>query len=134
MNTAYSLRKLKLLTQKPVDSAEEKSENNVMDLKMTLAVIRTIEAEKRTHLAELRTGIGILTIPFSLTTILIATSNYYEIEEVSYLIIGLVIGILVLTIIGGYLVVRSLKRIRRTDSMRAGISISSGDYLIMFED
>ncbi|MGD2073190.1 MAG: hypothetical protein PVG65_06860 [Candidatus Thorarchaeota archaeon] len=122
------------MTQKPVDSAEEKSENNVMDLKMTLAVIRTIEAEKRTHLAELRTGIGILTIPFSLTTILIATSNYYEIEEVSYLIIGLVIGILVLTIIGGYLVVRSLKRIRRTDSMRAGISISSGDYLIMFED
>jgi uncharacterized membrane protein YidH (DUF202 family) len=97
-------------------------------------VIRTIEAEKRTHLAELRTGIGILTIPFSLTTILIATSNYYDIEEVLYLIIGLVMGILVLTIIGGYLVTRSLKRIRKTDSMRAGISIASSDYLIMRED
>jgi uncharacterized membrane protein YidH (DUF202 family) len=122
------------LSQTPSESTEKQDENKIMDLKMTLAVIRTIEAEKRTHLAELRTGIGILTIPFSLTTILIATSDYYEIADVLVLIIGLIIGILVLTVIGGYLVVRSLQRIRRIDSMRAGIRITSSDYLIMCED
>jgi uncharacterized membrane protein YidH (DUF202 family) len=105
-----------------------------MNLNMTLAVIRTIEAEKRTHLAELRTGIGILTIPFSLTTILIATSNYYEIESVLYFISGLIIGIIVLAIVGGYLVVKALRKIRLADKMRAGIRIASSDYLIMFDE
>ena len=43
------------------------------DMSTLLALIRTIDAEKRTHLAELRTGIGILAIPMALVTILIAT-------------------------------------------------------------
>ncbi len=101
---------------------------------MILSVIRTLEAEKRTHLAELRTGIGILTIPFSLTTILIATSNYYEVEAVLYFITGLVFGILVLVVIGGYLVTRSLKRIRKIDRLRAGIHLADSDYIQMTED
>jgi uncharacterized membrane protein YidH (DUF202 family) len=122
------------LNQVPDESTDENNGIKIMNLDMTLAVIRTLEAEKRTHLAELRTGIGILTIPFSLTTILIATSNFYELEEVIYFIIGLFVGIIVLALIGGYLVVRSLKRIRLTDSMRAGIRIASSDYLIMCEN
>ena len=109
------------------------SKNEPMDLRMTLSLIRTIEAEKRTHLAELRTGIGILTIPFSLTTILIATSNYYEIEAVLGFITGLVIGIIVLAVIGGYLVVRSLRRIRETDRLRAGVRLEVSDYVVMSE-
>lgn len=122
------------MSHSPVESTEKQSENRVMNLNMTLAVIRTIEAEKRTHLAELRTGIGILTIPFSLTTILIATSNYYEIESVLYFISGLITGIIVLTIVGGYLVVKALRKIRLADKMRAGIRITSSDYLIMCDD
>ena len=122
------------MSHSPVESTEKQSENRVMNLNMTLAVIRTIEAEKRTHLAELRTGIGILTIPFSLTTILIATSNYYEIESVLYFISGLITGIIVLTIVGGYLVVKALRKIRLADKMRAGIRIASSDYLIMCDD
>jgi len=87
-------------------------------LRTTLAIIRTIEAEKRTHLAELRTGIGILTIPLSLMTILIATSNYYDVNAVLSFIIALVIGITALVIVGGYLVFRSLVRIRRNERLR----------------
>jgi uncharacterized membrane protein YidH (DUF202 family) len=122
------------LNYTPDDSTEDNANSDSKDLRMTLSVIRTLEAEKRTHLAELRTGIGILTIPFSLTTILIATSNYYEIESVLYLITGLVIGILVLVVVGGYLVIRSLQRIRETDRMRAGISFDVNDYVINSED
>ena len=88
------------------------------NLRTTLAIIRTIEAEKRTYLAELRTGIGILTIPLSLMTILIATSNYYDVNAVLSFIIALVIGIAALAIVGGYLVFRSLVRIRRNERLR----------------
>jgi len=88
------------------------------DLKTALALIRTIDAEKRTHLAELRTGIGILTIPMSLLTILIATSSYYSIDAAFSFIIGLLIGIIALSSIGGYLVIKSLQKLRATEELR----------------
>jgi uncharacterized membrane protein YidH (DUF202 family) len=68
------------------------------DINTALALIRTIDAEKRTHLAELRTGIGILTIPMSLLTILIATSDYYSVEAMFPLILIVVSGIIILTV------------------------------------
>jgi len=88
------------------------------DLRTTLAIIRTIEAEKRTHLAQLRTGIGILTVPMSLLTILIATSEYYMIDQVLTFIAGLVFGIIVLSVVGGYLVVNALIKLRKSDKLR----------------
>ncbi len=88
------------------------------NMRTSLAFIRTVDAEKRTHLAELRTGIVILTIPLSLLTILIATSSYYSINDVLPFITGLVIGILVLFFIGGYLVYRSFRRIRKDKLLR----------------
>ncbi|MFW9917989.1 MAG: hypothetical protein ACFFED_00150 [Candidatus Thorarchaeota archaeon] len=88
------------------------------DLSTTLAVIRTIEAEKRTHLAELRTGIGILTIPMSLLTILIATSEYYMVDQVLSFIVGLVLGIIGLSLVGGYLVIDALGDLRRNAALR----------------
>ncbi|MFW9798919.1 MAG: hypothetical protein ACFFD9_00640 [Candidatus Thorarchaeota archaeon] len=94
------------------------SNHDLLDLTTALAIIRTIEAEKRTHLAELRTGIGILTIPLSLLAILVATSSYYSIGEVMGFMIGLSIGILVLAIIGMYLVSRSLTRLRSDERLK----------------
>ncbi|MBD3405443.1 MAG: hypothetical protein GF411_04810 [Candidatus Lokiarchaeota archaeon] len=88
------------------------------DLKTTLAIIRTIEAEKRTHLAELRTGIGIMTIPLSLLTILIATSNYYNVYDVLGFVVALVIGIVTLFVIGGTLVRRAFRRIKNSELHR----------------
>jgi uncharacterized membrane protein YidH (DUF202 family) len=101
----------------------EKTYNTSVDTK--LALIRTIEAEKRTHLAELRTGIGILTSPLSLLTILIATSDYYSIEGVLWFVIGLVIGIIALAIIGGYLVVWSLISLRNDYRLRREVCIDT---------
>lgn len=88
------------------------------NIRTSLAFIRTIDAEKRTHLAELRTGIGILTVPLSLLTILIATSNYYSVEQVFGYIVGLAIGIIILFFVGGYLVLSSLRRIRSDNRLR----------------
>ena len=88
------------------------------DINTALALIRTIDAEKRTHLAELRTGIGILTIPMSLLTILIATSDYYSVEAMFPLILIVVSGIIILTVIGGYLVINAFKKLRKTEKLR----------------
>ncbi|MHA2080771.1 MAG: hypothetical protein ACW99H_06470, partial [Candidatus Thorarchaeota archaeon] len=88
------------------------------NIRTALAFIRTIDAEKRTHLAELRTGIGILTIPMSLLAILIATSNYYSVNEVLGYIVGLIIGIVLLSLIGGNLVFYSIRKIRGDDHLR----------------
>ncbi len=105
------------------------SQGNGDDLRTTLAIIRTIEAEKRTHLAELRTGIGILTIPMSLLTILIATSNYYSYEDVLGFIVGLVIGIICLSVVGGYLVVGALRKIRKSERLRKETCTDTEDLL-----
>ena len=88
------------------------------NIRTSLAFIRTIDAEKRTHLAELRTGIGILTIPMSLLAILIATSNYYSVYQVLGYIVSLIVCIILLFLIGGHLVFNSLRRIRGDDRLR----------------
>jgi uncharacterized membrane protein YidH (DUF202 family) len=88
------------------------------NMRTSLAFIRTVDAEKRTHLAELRTGIGILTIPMSLLTILIATSNYYHLSQVFGLVVALIAGIVVLFFIGGFLVYSALPRLRDVNKLR----------------
>ncbi|MGY5880760.1 MAG: hypothetical protein RTV31_10940 [Candidatus Thorarchaeota archaeon] len=100
------------------DSNNIDENSSQSEIRTSLALIRTIDAEKRTHLAELRTGIGILTIPMSLLTILIATSNYYSIDTVLSFIVGLVLGIIALSTIGAYLVIRSLQKIKATEKLR----------------
>ncbi len=110
------------------DTYEPDDETQMSNLRTSLAFIRTIDAEKRTHLAELRTGIGILTIPMSLVTILIATSSSYSIADVLPLIVGLSFGVIVLTLIGGYLVYSSIGRIRRDNRLRA--SCDDLSYLV----
>lgn len=100
------------------------------DVATMLALIRTIDAEKRTHLAELRTGIGILTIPMALLTILITTSDFYAIESVLSFVLGLVIGIVLLSCVGMYLVIRSLRKIRVDEKLRR----SCRDVACLLED
>ena len=100
------------------DSNDIDERTQQSSMRTSLALIRTIDAEKRTHLAELRTGIGILTIPMSLLTILIATSNYYSIDSVLSFVFGLVIGIIALSVVGAYLVIKALKKIKATEKLR----------------
>lgn len=126
LETRYSKNNEGTTLTSDLNDLDERTQQS--NMRTSLAFIRTVDAEKRTHLAELRTGIGILTIPMSLLTILIATSNYYSINNVLSLITGLVTGIIVLFFIGGYLVYISLRRIRKDERLRT----SCGDlsYLI----
>ena len=103
-----------------------------MSITTRLAIIRTIEAEKRTHLAELRTGIGILTIPMSLLTILIATSRYYIFEDVLLFIVGLSFGIIALSFIGAFLVYRALKLMKNDGVLLKKVGLHTHDAVLEY--
>jgi uncharacterized membrane protein YidH (DUF202 family) len=72
-------------------------------------------AKKRTSLAVLRTGISVFTLPLSVTTVLIATSRYYEFSHNLHYLIPLLILCVFLSGLGFYLVVRSGRAIHQLD-------------------
>jgi len=77
--------------------------------------VQLILAEKRTSLAILRTGIAVLALPLSVTSLLIATSKYYDIFHVLHLLIPLGILNLCLVALGGYLIIRSVYKMIHYD-------------------
>ena len=77
--------------------------------------IQLLLAEKRTSLAAMRTGIAVFVLPLSVLSVLIATSRYYEIVNVMHLLLPLLGLCAALVILGAYLVIRSIIKIRSED-------------------
>lgn len=78
--------------------------------------VQLILAEKRTALAVMRTGIAVLALPLTVMSFLIATSKYYNILDVLHFIIPLGALNLVLIVLGAYLIIRSIIRLRHYDN------------------
>jgi len=76
-----------------------------------------ILAEKRTTLAVMRTGIAVFALPLSVLSILIATSKYYDVLDVMHLLLPLLLVCGALIILGSYLIVRSIIRLRHQDQL-----------------
>lgn len=74
--------------------------------------VQLLLAEKRTSLSSLRTGIAVFALPLSVLSVLIATSRYYDIMNVMPLLLPLLLLSAALVILGTYLVVRAIVRIR----------------------
>ncbi len=85
----------------------------------TIAIgeVQLILAEKRTSLAVMRTGIAVLALPLSVTSVLIATSKYYDVLHVLHLLIPLGILNVALVFFGAYLIVRSILRMQHYDCL-----------------
>ncbi|MEJ2097305.1 MAG: hypothetical protein P8Y38_09270 [Deltaproteobacteria bacterium] len=77
--------------------------------------VQLLLAEKRTSLATMRTGIAVLALPLSITSVLIATSKYYEALQVLHFLIPLGILNLAMIVFGIFLIVRSVIRMRHYD-------------------
>ena len=77
--------------------------------------VQLLLAEKRTSLASLRTGIAIFVLPITVISFLIATSQYYQVVHVLHLFLPLMFFCLILAILGSYLVLRAVRKIRRYD-------------------
>lgn len=77
--------------------------------------VQLILAEKRTSLAVMRTGIAVLALPLSVMSVLIATEKYYDVFNVLHLLIPLGLLCISLLVLGGYLIIRSLRRMHHYD-------------------
>jgi uncharacterized membrane protein YkgB len=78
--------------------------------------VQLLLAEKRTSLAAMRTGIAVFALPLAVISILIATSKYYDVtQHVMYLLMPLLFLCGSLFLLGSYLIIRSMIRLRRHD-------------------
>ena len=82
---------------------------------MVINEIQLLLAEKRTSLSTMRTGIAVLVLPLSVLSVLIATSKYYDMIQVMHLILPLLALCTALVVLGAYLIIRSIMRIRLQD-------------------
>lgn len=77
--------------------------------------VQLILAEKRTSLSVMRIGITVLALPLSVMSVLIATSKYYDVLHVLHFLIPLGVLNLVLIVLGAYLIIRSIIRMKHYD-------------------
>ncbi|MCP4370345.1 MAG: hypothetical protein GY797_19855 [Deltaproteobacteria bacterium] len=77
--------------------------------------VQLLLAEKRTSLAVMRTGIAVLALPLSVISLLIATSKYYDIFHVLHFLIPFGVLNFCLIVLGSYLILRSIIRMRNFD-------------------
>ena len=75
--------------------------------------IQVLLAEKRTALSSLRTGIAVFALPFSVLSVLIATSRYYTFDKVMPLLAPLLLLNFGLVVLASWLIFRSIHRIHR---------------------
>ena len=82
-----------------------------------LGEIQIILAEKRTALSGLRTGIAVFALPLSVLSVLIATSQYYRVLNVLHFLVPLLALNAALIVLGCYLVIHAILRIRHYDRL-----------------
>ncbi|MCP4200057.1 MAG: hypothetical protein GY762_23190 [Proteobacteria bacterium] len=95
----------------------ETEENGLSPI--VVSEVQLVLAEKRTSLAQLRTGITVFAFPLSVLSVLIATSKYYEVKDILGLFIALMVLCIGLAVLGTYLVQRSVTKIRHHDQVIA---------------
>jgi uncharacterized membrane protein YidH (DUF202 family) len=88
--------------------------------------VQLLLAEKRTSLAAIRTGIAVLALPLSVMGILIATSRYYDVVHVLPLFIPVILLCSALILLGLYLIVRSIVRLRHHDQHIMELKLKHG--------
>jgi uncharacterized membrane protein YidH (DUF202 family) len=79
--------------------------------------IQLLLAEKRTSLSTMRTGIAVFAFPLSVLSVLIATSKSYDVRQVLFWLVPLVLINLGLIALGIYLITRAVHRIRHYDGL-----------------
>ncbi len=84
---------------------------------IAIGEVQLLLSEKRTSLAVMRTGIAVLALPLSVLSVLVATSRYYDVGEVLYLVVPLGALTLALVIFGSYLIVHAIGHMRRYDRL-----------------
>lgn len=99
------------------------SENQTDSNAIVMNEVQLLLAEKRTSLAVMRTGIAVLVLPMSVTSVLIATSKYYDIIHVLHFLLPLAVLNTALVFFGAYLIILAIIRMRRYDRLIHAIKL-----------
>jgi len=99
----------------PRDPDRLPSDAAVRHESMLINEISLVLAEKRTSLSVMRTGLAIMALPLSVLSVLVVISKYYDPMKVMYFLGPLLFLCGILTILGAYMIIRSLKRISQLD-------------------
>lgn len=116
-NSGFGKLSREILALEKVGENNKVSASGVEPDSVLLGELQLILAEKRTALSVLRTGIAVFVLPLSVLSLLIATSKQYEIVDVIHLFAPILAICLALVILGTYLIVHSLRRMRRYDGL-----------------
>ena len=95
--------------------AKMESEHNPAQDAMIINEAQLLLAEKRTSLSYLRTGVTVFALPLTVLSFLIATSKYYDIIHVMYLLVPLVAVCVLLALLGAFMIIRAILRIHAHD-------------------
>jgi|SRR3989344_1952697 len=83
---------------------------------LLLSELQVLLAEKRTYFAILRTGLAILTVPFTFMVFLIATASYHRIFEHVWLGASVITVVLGISASGAYLSYRASAKITKLNA------------------
>lgn len=100
----------------PVPNASPR-EPAVSDESLLVDEAQLLLSEKRTSLSTMRTGIAVAALPLSIVSALIATSRLYDPSEVLALLVPVLVACGFLLVLGGYLMIRAMGRIRHYDRL-----------------
>jgi uncharacterized membrane protein YkgB len=98
--------------QEALSAGTEKESNGIV-----IAEVQLLLAEKRTSLASMRTGIAVFALPLSVLSVLVATSKYYDVLQVMHWLVPLLAINAALVVLGSYLTIRAIIRIRHYDQL-----------------
>lgn len=91
-------------------SARRKGLEKNDDKALAINQAQLVLADKRTHLAALRTGIAVLALPMGVVSFLIALSSHFSVTETSHYFVPLMAVCLALALLGLYLIIHAVLR------------------------
>jgi hypothetical protein len=92
-----------------------------IDHRLVMSEVQLLLAEKRTAFALLRTGVTVALVPLSMWTVLVATRSLWNPFDVLWLLVPMMALAAALFLLGSYLVLHALERVRHVDRVMLGL-------------
>ena len=98
-----------------VDAPRQVKREIKLDHALIMSEVQLLLAEKRTAFALLRTGVTVSLVPLSIWTVLVATSKLYNLFDVLWLFVPVMLVAVALFALGIYLIQSALRQARHTE-------------------
>lgn len=104
-----------------VEAPKKEKKEMQVDHRLVMSEVQLLLAEKRTSFALMRTGVTVSLVPLSLASVLIATSAFWSVWDVWWLLIPLAFVGLVFLALGAFLIFHAMEHLAHTDRVLMGL-------------